>query len=97
MNSSFAAISAIFASSKTSVVVSSSLSASSSIPVAARRAARLCFTYAARTAESDSPRFSIDIPIMRSSRPSVIPRTPVELRPAKIRISGTGNLMQRPR
>ena len=97
INSSFAAISAIFASSKTSVVVSSSVSASSSMPVAARRAARDCFTYAARTAESDSPRFNIDIPIIRSSLDNVIPRTPVELRPANTRISGTGNRMHLPR
>ncbi len=97
MNCSAAAISAILASSRVSVVASSSASASSSIPVAARRRARDCFIYALRTAESASPWFSMAIPMMRSSAPSVIPRTPVELRPAKIRISGTGKRMHRPR
>ena len=55
INSSVAAICAILASSNTSVVSSSSADASSSIPVSARRAARDCLIYAARTAESDSP------------------------------------------
>ena len=98
INCSFAAICAIWSSVRTNDVASSSSSdASSSTPVAARRAARDCLMYAARTAASDSPCVNIAIPMIRSSAPRFIPRTPVELRPANTRISSTGNRMQRPR
>ena len=98
INCSAAAIRAICSSVNVSVVASSSSSpASSSMPVAARRNARLCLIYAPRMAASDSPCVNIAIPIILSSAPNVIPRTPVELRPANTRISDTGNRMQRPR
>ena len=97
INCSSAAIRAICSSVSVSVVVSSSSDASSSTPVAARRNARDCLIYAARTVASDSPCVNIAIPMILSSAPRFIPRTPVELRPAKTRISLTGKRIQRPR